>query len=152
MGEFKKNYQNNKNAQVNINKGNEELKVTSISELQSYSNGKVIALPSFAEGQPFNARMIRPSMLALVKQGKIPNSLMNTANTLFKDGGTGVDTDDSDMMEQIFEVIETLCEASFVAPSYEEIKNAGITLTDEQLMFVFNYSQNGVKALESFRK
>mgnify|MGYP003291494415 CR=1 FL=1 len=31
------------------------------------------------------------------------------------------------------------------------LKEAGIELTDEQMMFIFGYSQNGVRQLESFR-
>ena len=40
----------------------------------------------------------------------------------------------------------------FVEPSWSELKNAGIELTDEQYMFIFNYTQEGVKALEPFRE
>ena len=35
---------------------------------------------------------------------------------------------------------------------YDDLKEAGVKLTDEQMMFVFNYTQNGVEALESFRE
>ena len=48
--------------------------------------------------------------------------------------------------------MDKLCEATFVEPSYNEMKEAGIKLTDEQLIFIFDYSQNGVKALDSFRE
>ena len=44
-----------------------------------------------------------------------------------------------------------MCEASFVEPTYKELKAAGVELTDEQYMFIFGYSQNGVADLESFR-
>ena len=35
--------------------------------------------------------------------------------------------------------------------SFEEIKTAGLQLTDEQLMFIFRYSQAGNEAAENFR-
>ena len=54
--------------------------------------------------------------------------------------------------KDLFDVMDKLCEATFVEPSYSEIKEAGIKLTDEQMMFVFSYTQNGVKALDSFRE
>lgn len=130
----------------------EELKITSIEELKEYSNGNIVSLPPFGEDQPFVARMRRPSMLNLVKLGKIPNSLLDAANTLFDSGAQGVmNKYDKDSMNQLYEVIDFICEESFVEPTYQQIKEAGITLTDEQMLFVFSYSQTGVKQLESFR-
>jgi len=129
----------------------EEIQVTSIRDLKTYAKGKIVTLPHFADGQPFNARLIRPSMLALVKQKKIPNALLSSANELFKSGGSNLDTDDSEMMDNIFSVMDIICEASFSEPTYQQIKDAGIVLSDEQMMFVFSYSQEGVKALSNFR-
>lgn len=128
----------------------DDLKVTSLAELQTYAKGQVVRLPDFAEGQPFVARLMRPSMLVLVKEGKIPNQLLTTANKLFVEGSVD-NTQDEHLMDSIFGVLETFCKASFLEPTYDEIKNSGMELTDEQLIFVFNYAQSGVKALDSFR-
>ena len=54
------------------------------------------------------------------------------------------------MMQEIYDVIDLIASETFVEPTYNEIKSTGIELTDEQMMFIFNYSQQGVKALESF--
>lgn len=126
-------------------------KITTLAQLTKYTEGQVVELPSFAEDQPFIARLRRPSMLELVKSGKIPNELLNTANDLFIDGKADKDIN-PEVLKNVFEVIDILCEASFVEPRYSEIKAAGITLTDEQYMFVFQYTQQGVKALQSFRQ
>lgn len=129
-----------------------ELKVTSIEELIEVAKGTIVELPPFAPGHPFVARLRRPSMLVLAKRGKIPNSLLTSANTLFESGASaGFDSMDEDMMSKCFEVFDIICEASFVEPTYRELKAAGVELTDEQYMFVFGYSQNGVAGLESFR-
>lgn len=129
-----------------------ELKVTSIEELREVAKGTIVELPPFAPGHPFVARLRRPSMLILAKRGKIPNSLLTSANTLFENGASaGFDSMDEDMMSKCFEVFDIICEASFVEPTYGELKAAGVELTDEQYMFVFGYSQNGVAGLESFR-
>lgn len=125
--------------------------VTSIEELKQYSNGTLVELPCFAEGQPFVARLKRPSLLGMVKQGKIPNTLLVRANELFVQDGTGFDPDEENMMEQMFDVLELMAQETFVEPTYSEIKEAGVELTDEQMMFIFNYAQQGVRALESFR-
>ena len=123
---------------------------TSLQQLSDYAKGQLVELPPFAEGQPFYARMTRPSMLMLAKLGKIPNQLLNTANELFFDG-TKKAALDPNSLKNMFELIDVICEASFVSPKYHEIKEAGLTLTDDQFMFVFNYTQQGVAALKPFR-
>lgn len=127
-----------------------EQKVTTIAELQEYARGTFVQLPDFAEGQPFFARLKRPSMLALTRAGKIPNSLILTANELFN--GKGMNDKKETAMTDVLNILDIICEACFVEPAYTAIKEAGIELTDEQMMAVFNYVQQGVKALEPFRK
>lgn len=129
----------------------EDLKITSISDLHAYGMGKVVRLPDFAEGQPFIARIRRPSMLVLAKQGKIPNSLLASASTLFNEGGGGMDADNPNMLSDILDVCEIIARAALLEPTYDDIVNAGVELSDNQLMAIFSYTQNGVKALESFR-
>lgn len=126
--------------------------VTSIDTLKSYANGKVERLPDFADGQSFYARIRRPSMLKLVKTGKIPNSLLSTANKLFTASIGDSDVENPQMMSELFNVMDTICEASFVEPTYQQLKDAGIELTDEQYMFIFDYSQQGAKSLTPIPK
>lgn len=123
---------------------------TSIQDLVSYSKGQIVKLPDFSEGQPFYARLRRPSMLSLMSNGKIPNSLVITANRLFN--GKGMDDRNENSMSEVLQLLEVICESAFVEPSYKELKEAGVHLTDQQYMAVFNYTQEGVKALESFRR
>lgn len=127
-----------------------DMSITSFSDLQSYSRGAVVRFPDFAEGQPFVARVRRPSMLVLAKSGKIPNSLLVAAGELFSKGGGGVDTDNENMLSDIYGICEVVAKATLIQPTYDEIKNAGMELSDDQMMAIFNYSQSGVKALEPF--
>lgn len=127
----------------------ENFKTTSFEQLQEYAKGTLVELPEFSEGQKFFARLRRPSMLVLAKTGKIPNRLLNTANKLFME--SGITPEDEAFMPEAFEVFDAILEASFVEPTYKQIKESGIELTDEQMMFVFSYTQQGVKALERFR-
>lgn len=128
----------------------DDMKVTSIEELKEYAKGTLIRLPDFGEGQPFYARLRRPSMLALTKAGKIPNTLIMTANELFN--GKGMDDTKVNAMPEVLDILDIMADACFVEPTYKEIQEAGVQLTDEQLMAVFSYTQRGVKALESFRE
>lgn len=130
----------------------EPIGITTLADLQNYAKGTVVRLPDFAEGQPFVARLRRPSMLVLAKQGKIPNSLLSAAGELFSKGGEAMDADNENMLSEVYDICKIICAASLVQPTMNEIESAGIELSDEQLMAIFNYSQSGVKALESFRK
>ena len=135
---------------VEVNR--EQLVVTSIEQLKQYAQGEVIELPPFAPRQPFVAKLKRPSLLAMAKNGKIPNNLLVKTNELFMNDGTAVNASDDNMLKEIFSVIDTIAEEVFVQPTYKEIKEAGIELTDEQMLFIFNYTQTGVKNLENFRE
>ena len=127
------------------------IKITSIDELRVYKEGEVVELPPFAKNQPFCARLKRPSVLSLAKSGKIPNELLTSANALFEKGSNSFNSSDKEMLRKLFEVMEVICESSFLEPTYQEIKDAGIELTDEQIMFVFGYAQHGVRQLTNFR-
>lgn len=130
----------------------ENIKVTSIDQLKLMSGGEIVKLPPFIQGQDFYAKLRRPSMLKLVQSGQIPNSLLRTANMLFS-GGVNEELDrDDEFMKDMFDLIDVLAGAVFVEPSWSELKQAGIELTDEQYMFIFNYTQEGVKQLEPFRE
>ena len=123
-------------------------KVTSIDDLKKYNDGAVVELPPFAEGQPFVVKMKRPSLMRLATNGTIPNALMDSGTSLFE-GDTHVK--DKFVVSHMLRVMEIVCESAFVSPSWEEIKSSGIELTDDQLIAAFNYTQNGIKALDSFR-
>nr|DAZ78440.1 MAG TPA: hypothetical protein [Caudoviricetes sp.] len=128
-----------------------EVNVTSIEDLKNYASGTIVEMPPFAEGQPLIARLKRPSILGMAKQGKIPNTLLVKANELFLQNGAGLDAEEEDTMKQLYDVLDLIAKETLVEPTYEDIKSVGLELTDEQMMFLFNYSQQGVKALESFR-
>lgn len=128
-----------------------EVNITSIEDLKNYASGTIVEMPPFAEGQPLVARLKRPSILGMAKQGKIPNTLLVKANELFLQSGAGLDTEEEDTMKQLYDVLDIIASETLVEPTYEDIKSVGLELTDEQMMFLFNYSQQGVKALESFR-
>lgn len=126
-------------------------KITSFTDLQGYANGTVVRFPDFGEGQPFVARVRRPSLLVLAKSGKIPNALLATASTLFSKGSGGLDTDDTHLLSDMYEICEVIATAALIEPTMDEIKQAGLELSDDQLMAIFSYTQTGVRALETFR-
>ena len=123
--------------------------ITSLTDIVKYAGGTIVRLPDFADGAPFIAKLKRPSLLAMTKSGKIPNSLITQATQLFKSGAGSLGK--SSTVDELYDIIEIVCREAMVKPTYDEIKNAGVTLSDNQIMAIFSYTQNGVKALESFR-
>lgn len=126
------------------------MEITSISDIVRYKEGKICRLPDFAPGQPFVAKMRRPSLLALAKNGKIPNPLLKSVTALFQGGGQVVAKDENALAD-IYDLCNIFAEAALIEPSFEDIQAAGLQLTDEQLMFIFKYSQAGNEAAENFR-
>lgn len=125
--------------------------VTSIADLKSYAQGQIVELPPFAEGMPFVAQLRRPSMLFLAKTGQIPNTLLAKAGQLFNGGGASLDSDDTNMLSDVYDIAMVVIKASLVSPTIDEIHDAGLELSDDQIMAIFNYTQGGIKALEQFR-
>lgn len=128
-----------------------ELKVTELSKLIESAKGEIVQLPGFTEDVPFFARVRKPSLLGLVKAKKIPNNLLVKTNELFVQDGTGFDTDDTNMMEDLCNVLDVIAQETLVEPSYDDLKKNGVELTDQQRTALFSYSQQGIKALEPFR-
>ena len=63
-----------------------------------------------------------------------------------------MDSDNENMLADVYGICEVIAKATLMQPTYDDIINAGMELSDDQIMAIFNYTQNGVKALESFRK
>lgn len=129
-----------------------QTKVTSLNQLKDYMNGAVVRLPDFAEGQEFYARLKRPSLLRMVQNGVIPNELLTKTNELFVNSDTlESDVDNEKLMSDMMQIFEVVADATMIEPTYQELKDNGIELTDQQLMFLFSYSQQGVNTVSNFR-
>ena len=115
-------------------------KITSVGDLENLKKGEVIELPPFDENTPLTARLKRPSLLTLCKNGTIPNTLLAAAQKIFEGDKVG------DIL-QYGDVLHIVAKAALVDPTYEEIKDL---LTDDQLTVIFNYTQTGVLALLPF--
>ena len=124
---------------------------TTVAELVNYCGGEVVELPGFLSDKPFYCRLRRPSMLALAKDGKIPNSLLSRAGELFSRGSRSVDPDDANMLSEMYDVMKVICDAAMVEPTLAQVEEAGLTLTDSQMTAIFAYTQNGVNKLTQFR-
>lgn len=124
------------------------MKVTSIDELKAMAKGEIVELKGFGT-ETFVARLRRPSLLNMVTNSKIPNTLLSASHTVFFGAKTSKDVVSMDESNQLYRIV---AKEALVEPTLEQIEEAGLELTDEQLIEIFQYTQVGVRALESFHK
>lgn len=105
-----------------------------------------VVLPGWC-GDDFVCVLRRPSLLALASRGALTNPLMKTARRLFY---AGVSAENGNLEEEGRILLE-IAAAALVKPTFAELEERGIELTDEQLIAIFQYTQAGAKALERFR-
>lgn len=127
-----------------------EFKVISIEELKKVSEGEVVPLEGFYKNEPFVVRLKRPSLLNLVASKQIPNKLLNSAYSLFYGEGSGVKSEPS--LVDNAEIYTIVAKAAMIQPTFGELETCGITLTDSQLIQIWQFSQFGLTALNSFRE
>ena len=118
-----------------------------LNTLDSIKISRVVTLPDWC-GDVWECELKRPSILALAAKGAIANPLMKTARKLFY---SGVSPDAGDLAEEGRVLVE-VARAAMVKPTFEELEAAGIELTDEQLIAIFQFTQLGAKALDRFRQ
>lgn len=121
--------------------------ITSIEKLKELSKGQEVELVGW-DNEPFVCILKRPSLLGLVEAGEIPNPLLNAAYILFN--GAKTPKDIINLKEQK-ELLTIIAKASLVDPTYQDLKDIGLELTDMQLLEIYRFSQLGISSLISFR-
>lgn len=121
--------------------------VTSLDKLRQLSKGQEVELQGW-DNEPFICILKRPSLLGLVEQGQIPNPLLNAAYILFNGAKTPKDVINLKEQKELYTIV---AKAAMVEPCYQDVEDAGLELTDLQLMEIWRFSQLGVQSLMSFR-
>ena len=130
------------------------MQVTSLEQLKNIKVTDVVNLGSFEDGTELIAEVKKPNLMQLMVEGTVPNTLMSTAMGMFKNGSgelVNKAIDDVDSLKELVGMMEVFAEASLVNPSYSQIKEIGLSLTEHQLIGILQFAQGGVKALENFR-
>ena len=121
--------------------------VTSIEKLKKIAQGQEVELQGWDE-EPFVCILKRPSLLGLVENGDIPNPLLHAAYILFNGSNNPKDQVNLKEMNDLYRII---AKAAMVNPTYDQVVEAGLELTDMQLLEIYRFTQLGVKSLISFR-
>ena len=56
------------------------------------------------------------------------------------------------MLSEMHDILEIVCESALISPTMAEIKSVESTLSDDQMMALFSYTQTGIKALTPLDK
>ena len=121
--------------------------VTSIEKLKKIAQGQEVELQGWDE-EPFVCVLKRPSLLGLVENGDIPNPLLHAAYILFNGSNNPKDQVN---LKEVNDLYRIIAKAAMVNPTYEQLEEIGLELTDMQLLEIYRFTQLGVKSLISFR-
>jgi hypothetical protein len=94
------------------------------------------------DGQTFNVRIKKLSILELCRADVIPNELLATALEVYEGR-------QKSNFKRYAEVVDIVCNLCLVEPKYEDIKDI---LTDGQKEIIYSICQHGVAGYKSFRK
>ena len=131
--------------------------VTSVEDLKKVGTVEK-ELPPFDDGTPFTAKLRKISVIDMARNGKIPNPLMKAFMNISGDKKEKTDNvnlekellEKDENMIKSFEFMMSVVENSLVSPTYKEIKDCGVMLTDQQIFAIFNFAFGDFSVLEKF--
>ena len=106
-----------------------------------------VVLPGWGDDDVFEVKLRRPSLLAMAASGAIPNELMAAAQKLFGEG-----FDAAMPLDQLGRLLIAVARDAMVEPTFAQLDEQGVQLTDLQLAAIYSFAQSGVRALEPFRQ
>lgn len=115
----------------------------------------VVELPGWEPEQPFYARLKRISLLHLIESGNLPNELLKIAHKIATTGEKKFNPVMDSTPEELVEftrLLHNVARRSLIEPTYQQLEENDIVLTDFQLSAIFQYCQSGVQALAFFRQ
>lgn len=123
--------------------------VTSIEDMKK-SYVQEVLLPGFDGKQDITVELKRPSLMEMASSGKIRNDLLGAVAELFNTGISEIDS--GKKFKELSEAMVELAKAALVSPTYKEITDAGLVLTDAQLLYIHAFVNTGVDRLATFRE
>lgn len=112
----------------------------------------IIPIPGFDEGETFEIKVKKLSIVGLMSSGKIPNSLMKVVKDAF-DGiksSHGAEDSESAVMDKAGEIgklLDIVCKEAMLEPTFDDVKDV---MNDAQKLAVFQFTQGGVEEVRPF--
>ena len=126
----------------------EKAMVTKIEEIRKYGGAQEVELSGW-NGDTVTMMLRRPSLYQMAAAGQIPNPLLSVAESLFMASGSGIMK--ADFLDTA-KMMDTLARAVLVEPTYDELAEAGVALTDMQYNEIYAFVLRGPAGLARFRK
>lgn len=122
----------------------------SITKIDEIKAKQIIEVPLRGWGidDVFNVKLKNFSLLEVASKGKIPNPLIGPVLGLFQ--GKGMEIETVEGLKTFKEVVDFFCDVCLVEPTYKELKDNGINLTDDQRNAIYNFATRGAKSLIPF--
>ena len=121
--------------------------VTPISQMPNSFATEIVELPGWEPNQTVNFRLRRSNLRGLVTAGKIPNPLLSAAQRLYEGGTSKSNASFTDIVKVMTLVVEN----TMVEPTYSDLTEANVELTEEQFGLIWSYANRGAQALATFR-
>lgn len=101
-------------------------------------------------GEPVTVRVKRPNFYHLLARGAVPNPLIPVVQKMFVHGLDVHDVAGAD--GEFARALLVIAEETLAEPTMEQLRDAGIELTDDQLLEIMIYATSGARALAAFRR
>lgn len=137
-----------------------KFKALSVDDIKkSIDSGYQVEITGFrADEDPedsFPCVLKKIDLLAWLINGKVPNELITAVEDLFNISKAKKKTveeyNDIDQIREGYKLNEWIARESMVEPKFDDLKDAGIYLSQEQLLDIYIFQMHGVNALKQFR-
>ena len=125
------------------------MEITKIADIRSLGAEDVVELSGWDE-TPFVCRLRRVSLYEMIGSGCVPNPLIPVVRDLFMGMSKALEKDLTDADD--VKAFLTIARCAMMEPSYQELQEAGIQLTDRQVLEIFFYATRGPRSLAAFRR
>ena len=121
---------------------------TNLADVAANKIVQTLELPGWDEDHTFVCKAKRPSLYNMVSMGLIPNPLLSAVQQMFSGNAKVVDAVPLDKQAQ---TLMTIAKYALVNPTYDQITEAGLELTDNQLLCLYSFALGGAQRLAAFR-
>ena len=123
--------------------------ITSIEEMMRQGGAAEVQISGWNGERDITVMLKRPSLYAMAAAGHIPNPLLPVADGLFMANGATIQ---KSRFDETAKMIELIAKEALVKPTFDELTEAGLMLTDQQYNEIYAYVLRGPVGLDRFRK
>jgi hypothetical protein len=124
--------------------------ITNFEELKNKYGNREYALPGWDFNSDFVCKLKRPSLVDMTAVvGFVPNPLMGTVADLFMPTTKKMEKMDQEKQAR---ALQLMAKFALQEPTYDQLAEAGIALTDEQYNAIYAFALGGAAGLDRFRQ